>query len=83
MQAIEFEAQLNKGMILLPLAYRHWHEGQKVKIIVLCDDEDRSDVADNKNNMSCLDIIQKDVGVILNAPEDLSSNPEYLKGFGE
>jgi len=83
MQAIEFEAQLNKGMILLPLAYRHWHEGQKVKIIVLSDDEDRSDVADNKNNMSCLDIIQKDVGVILNAPEDLSSNPEYLKGFGE
>ena len=83
MQAIEFEAQLNKGMIILPLAYRHWHEGQKVKIIVLSDDEDRSDVADNKNNMSCLDIIQKDVGVILNAPEDLSSNPEYLKGFGE
>ena len=75
MQAIEFEAQLNKGMILLPLAYRHWHEGQKVKIIVLSDDEDRSDVADNKNNMSCLDIIQKDVGVILNAPEDVSSNP--------
>jgi len=83
MQAIEFEAQLNKGMIILPLAYRHWHEGQKVKIIVLSDDEDQTDKAGNKNNISCLDIIQEDVGVILNAPEDLSSNPEYLKGYGE
>ena len=83
MQAIEFEAQLNKGMILLPLAYRHWHEGQKVKIIVLSDDENQSDTTDNKNNMSCLDMIQEDVGVILNAPEDLSSNREYLKGYGE
>jgi hypothetical protein len=29
MQAIEFEAQLNEGIIYLPRAYRHWHEGKK------------------------------------------------------
>jgi len=38
MQAIAFEAQLIEGIIHLPPTYRHWHEGQKVKIIVLSTD---------------------------------------------
>ena len=83
MQAIEFEAQINKGIIHLPSAYRHWHEGQIVKVIVLSDDEKRVDIAENKNNVSCLDMVQADVGVIVNAPDDLSSNSHYLKGYGE
>jgi hypothetical protein len=83
MQTIEFEAQLNEGIIHLPLAYRHWHEGQKVKIIVLSVDENKVDTADDKNSVSCLDRVQADVGVIVNAPGDLSSNPDYLKGYGE
>jgi len=83
MQTIEFEAQLNEGIIHLPHAYRHWHEGQKVKIIVLSDDENQADTADNKKTLSCLEMIQADVGVIVNAPDDLSSNPDYLKGYGK
>ncbi|MEI6067457.1 MAG: hypothetical protein WCP96_08970 [Methylococcaceae bacterium] len=83
MQTIAFEAQLNEGIIHLPQAYRHWHEGQKVKIIVLSDDDNQAVTADNKNNLSCLDMVQGDVGVIVNAPGDLSSNPEYLKGYGK
>ncbi|MDP3875492.1 MAG: hypothetical protein Q8Q50_00780 [Methylobacter sp.] len=82
MQAIEFEAQINAGIIHLPQAYRHWHEGQKVKIIVLSDDENQAEIAD-KNTLSCLDVIQADVGLIVDGPDDLSSNPEYLKGYGE
>ncbi len=81
MQAIEFEAQLNEGIIHLPRAYRHWHEGKKVKIIVLSDDENQADAEGNA--FSCLDLIQADVGAIVNAPDDLSSNPTYLKGYGE
>jgi len=83
MQTIEFEAQLNEGIIHLPQVYRHWHEGQKVKIIVVSDDENQADASGNKNTLSCLDMIQADVGVIVNAPDDLSSNPDYLKGYGE
>ena len=83
MQTIEFEAQLNEGIIHLPHAYRHWHEGQKVKIIVLSDDENQADTADNKKTLSCLEMIQADVGVIVNAPDDLSSNPDYLKDYGK
>ena len=83
MQTIEFEAQINEGIIQLPPAYRHWHEGQKVKIIVLSDDENQADLTSNKKNVSCLDLIEADVGVIVNAPVDLSSNPDYLKGYGE
>jgi|GEM_PF-6717423 len=83
MQAIEFEAQLIEGIIHLPHAYRHWHEGQKVKIIVLSDNEYQANAADNKNTMSCLDMIQADVGAIANAPDDLSTNPDYLTGYGE
>ena len=83
MQAIEFEAQINEGIIRLPHAYRRWHEGQKVKIIVLSADENQAVTADNKNIVSCLDMIQADVGVIVDAPGDLSSNPDYLKGYGE
>ena len=50
------------------------------KIIVLSDDDNQAVTADN--NLSCLDMIQGEVGVIDNAPGDLSSNPEYLKGYG-
>ncbi len=82
MQTIAFEAQINEGIIHLPQAYRHWHEGQKVKIIVLSDDENQAEIAD-KNTLSCLDVIQADVGLIVDGPDDLSSNPEYLKGYGE
>ena len=38
MQAIEFNAQLNNGIIELPAAYQHWQEGQSVKVIVLATD---------------------------------------------
>ncbi|GEM_PF-2148655 len=51
------------------------------KIIVLSDDEKR--VVTDDNNLSCLDLVQGEVGVIDNVPGDLSSNPEYLKGYGE
>lgn len=81
MQAIEFEAQLNEGVIHLPRAYRHWHEGQKVKIIVLSEND--SEINTRDHNVSCLDMIQADVGAVVNAPSDLSSNPDYLKGYGE
>ncbi|UOA09501.1 hypothetical protein [Methylobacter sp. S3L5C] len=83
MQTIAFEAQINEGIIHLPQAYRHWHEGQKVKIIVLSEDENQAVTAENKNNVSCLDMVQGEVGVIVDAPRDLSSNPEYMKGYGE
>ena len=82
MQAIEFEAQLNEGIIHLPQSYRHWHEGQKVKIIVLSDDENQVD-SDTKNFVSCLDMVKADVGVIVDAPDDFSSNQDHLKGYGE
>jgi hypothetical protein len=81
MQTIEFEAQLNEGIIHLPLAYRHWHEGQKVKIIVVSDDdENQTDTTDNQNALSCLDMIRADVGVV-SGPDDLSTNADYLKGY--
>jgi hypothetical protein len=83
MQTIAFEAQINEGIIHLPQAYRHWHEGQKVKIIVLSEDENQAVTAENKNNVSCLDMIQAEVGVIVDAPKDLSSDQEYMKGYGE
>ena len=51
------------------------------KIIVLSDDEKQ--IVTDDNNLSCLDKVQGEVGVIVNAPGDLSSNPEYLKGYGE
>lgn len=79
MQTIEFEAQLNEGSIHLPPAYRHWHEGQKVKIIISSDDHNHSDLTTNKKNVSCLDLVEADV----DAPGDLSSSPEYLKGYGD
>lgn len=35
MHAIEFEAELQQGMIKLPASLRHWHDGQLVKVVVL------------------------------------------------
>lgn len=39
MQAIEFEAQLEGGVIHLPEPYRHWRENRSVKVIVLAEDQ--------------------------------------------
>lgn len=77
MQTIEFEAELNEGMIRLPRAYRHWHEGQKVKIIAFSEDENKENIIDNKFTLSCLEMIQSDVGIV-NGPDDLSSNPDIF-----
>ncbi len=38
MQAIEFEAYLEKGVIRLPISYQHWQEGKQAKVIILVDD---------------------------------------------
>lgn len=38
MQAIEFDAYLQDGMIQLPPPYRHWRDAQPVKVIVLATD---------------------------------------------
>lgn len=40
MQAIEFEAQVQEGMIRLPEPYRHWRENRCVKVILLADDQE-------------------------------------------
>jgi len=83
MQAIEFEAQLDNGMIQLPSAYNRWCMGKKVKVIVL-DDEAVVDLAqEDKAGLSCLDLIQDDIGIIEDAPRDLSTNPVYLAGYGK
>ncbi len=38
MQAIEFETQLENGLIHLPPSYQHWQTGKQVKVIVLVED---------------------------------------------
>lgn len=38
MQAIEFNAHLNNGVIHLPLSYQHWQEGKNIKVILLADE---------------------------------------------
>jgi hypothetical protein len=47
--------------------------------------EDQQDINRHagKLALSCLDLIKEDVGVIENAPSDLSTNPAHLKGYGE
>jgi hypothetical protein len=72
MQAIEFETQLNNGMIQLPINYCHWQEGQKVKVIVLGQDDKTIKQTSEKQLVSCLDLIQDDIGIIDNAPADLA-----------
>ena len=85
MQAIEFEAQINNGTIQLPNAYNHWQLGKKVKVIVLSGDEssDTELQQQKKVTLSCLDLVQQDIGIIENAPSDLSSNPHHLEGYGK
>ncbi len=84
MQAIEFEAQLNNGIISLPKSYNHWQMGKKVKVIILGDDEAVADLPqDDKVALSCLDLIQDDIAIIEDAPSDLSTNPVYLEGYGK
>lgn len=39
MQAIEFEAKIQNGLIHLPPVYQHWQDGGRVKVIVLVDEE--------------------------------------------
>lgn len=36
-----------------------------------------------EKNLSCFDLIQEDIGIIENAPSDLSTNPNYLAGYGQ
>ena len=36
-----------------------------------------------EKKLSCLDLVQEDIGIIENAPCDLSTNPEYLAGYGQ
>ena len=87
MQAIEFEAQIKNGTIQLPNVYNHWQLGKKVKVIVLSDDEAETNYPERQQEekaaLSCLDLIQQDIGIIENAPSDLSTNPRYLKGYGK
>ena len=47
--------------------------------------EDQQDINRHagKLALSCLNLIKEDVGVIENAPSDLSTNPVHLKGYGE
>ncbi|NOQ35295.1 MAG: hypothetical protein GQ569_05295 [Methylococcaceae bacterium] len=52
MQAIEFEAHLKNGMIQLPNLYNHWHEGKKVKVIVLDNEEEKSDLQPTTQNIN-------------------------------
>ena len=46
---------------------------------------DQHDINRHKGKLapSCLDLIKEDIGAIENAPSDLSTNPTYLKGYGE
>ena len=85
MQAIEFEAQINNGIIQLPSVYNHWQLGKKGKVIVLSDDESSGAELQpqEKVTLSCLDLIQQDVEIIENAPSDLSTNPSHLEGYGK
>jgi hypothetical protein len=48
MQAIEFEAQLENGVIRLPLPYQDWHAGQRVRVIVLTGDNQTENTAADK-----------------------------------
>ncbi len=81
MQAIEFETYLENGFIQLPAFYQDWQKGKHVKDILLSDDEIKQPQPDKP--LSCLDLIQEDVGIIENAPSDLSTNPAYLNGYGK
>ncbi|MCK9395683.1 MAG: hypothetical protein M0Q44_08835 [Methylobacter sp.] len=51
MQAIEFETQLENGLIHLPVSYQHWQEGKHVKVIVLVD-ESADDRSEQQNRQS-------------------------------
>jgi hypothetical protein len=39
--------------------------------------------ATEKPALSCLDLIKEDIGIIQDAPSDLSTNPTYLQGYGK
>lgn len=77
MQAIEFETCLDDGLIRLPSPYRYWKQGQQVKVIILGNDETTHSLQQTcrESTLSCLELIQEDVGIIEDAPSDLSINP--------
>jgi hypothetical protein len=52
MQAIEFNARLNNGVIELPASYHHWREGQPVKVIVLADDSPAETIESAAKNIN-------------------------------
>lgn len=39
MQAIEFDAHIENGLIHLPANLQHWQQGKPVRVIVLVDDD--------------------------------------------
>ncbi len=45
--------------------------------------DNEQNLVHDKVTVSCSDLVQEDVGVIEDAPSDLSNNPDYLKGYGE
>jgi hypothetical protein len=52
MQAIEFDAQLQNGVIHLPASYQHWREGQHVKVIVLAPESPAESVTPTAKNIN-------------------------------
>ena len=85
MQAIEFATYLDNGIIRLPCPYQYWQQGQQVKVIILGNDETTHSLqqACRESTLSCLELIQDDIGTLEDAPSDLSINSNYLKDYGQ
>ncbi len=49
MQAIEFEALLNNGLIHLPMPYQDWQQGKTVKVIILSSDDPSNKIPQDIN----------------------------------
>jgi len=85
MQAIEFATYLDNGIIRLPCPYQYWQQGQQVKVIILGNDEIAHSLQQTRREspISCLELIQDDIGILEDAPSDLSTNSDYLKDYGQ
>ena len=88
MQAIEFETYLDNGIIRLPCSYQYWQQGQQgqqVKVIILGNDEIAHSLQQTRreSTLSCLELIQDDIGILEDAPSGLSINSNYLKDYGQ
>ena len=85
MQAIEFETYLDNGIIRLPCSYQYWQQDQQVKVIILGNDETTHSLQQTcrESTLSCLELIQDDIGILEDAPSDLSINSNYLKDYGQ